>query len=84
MTTKKELFQVHGDKNIATADLTNSSGLIIHYIDDYYDKILVSFVSGEKILSTHYVKFNHSGAFRIGSMYFNMNDFIRSNYLIGG
>lgn len=80
MTTKKELFQEHGNSNIASAHLTNSNGAIIHYIDDSNDKILISFVSGEKIISTHYIKFNHAGAFRIGAMYFNLNNFMRSNY----
>lgn len=80
MTTKKELLQEYGNANIASAHLTNTSGVIIHYIDDYNDKILASVVSGDNIASTHYIKFNHAGAFRIGSMYFNINDFIRSNY----
>lgn len=80
MTTKKELFKEHGDNNIASAHLTNSSGVMIHYIDEYNGKILASIVSGEKIVSTHYIKFNHAGAFRIGLMYFNLNDFMRSNY----
>jgi hypothetical protein len=80
MTTKKELLQQHGNSNIASAHLTNNSGMIIHYMDDSNGKILVSFVAGEDIISTHYVKFNHAGAFRIGAMHFNINDFIRSNY----
>ena len=80
MTTKKELFQEYGNTIIASAHLTNSSGVIIHYIDDYNDKLLTSIVNGDKTISTHYIKFNHTGAFRIGQMYFNINDFIRSNY----
>ncbi len=80
MTTKKELLQYHGNTIIASAHLTNTSGMIIHYMDDSNNKILASFAVGEKIISTHYIKFNHAGAFRIGSMYFNINDFIRSNY----
>ena len=80
MTTKKELIQEYGDNNIASAHLTNSSGMIIHYIDDGNEKLLLSFVTGDKIISTHYIKFNHAGAFRIGALYFNLNNFIRSNY----
>lgn len=80
MTTKKELFQEYGNANIAAAHLTNSSGVIIHYMDDSNNKILVSLVAGDSILSTHYIKFNHAGAFKIGQLYFNINDFIRSNY----
>lgn len=80
MTTKKELLEEYGNTIIATAHLTNSSGVIIHYMDEYNGKLLASIVSGDKTISTHYIKFNHAGAFRIGSMYFNINDFIRSNY----
>ena len=80
MTTKKELMQEYGNKNIAAAHLTNSSGMIIHYMDDSNNKILVSFVVGDIILSSHYIKFNHAGAFRIESTYFSLNDFISSNY----
>lgn len=80
MTTKKELIKEHGNNNVASAHLTNSSGVIIHYIDDYNDKLLASIVSSEKVISSHYIKFNHNGGFRIGSRHFNMNEFIRSNY----
>ena len=80
MTTKKELIQEYGDNNIASAHLTNSSGMIIHYIDDGNEKLLLSFVTGDKIISTHYIKFNHAGAFRIGVMHLNLSNFIRSNY----
>lgn len=80
MTTKKELIQEHGNTNIASASLTNTGGVIIHYIDDGNEKLLLSFVSGDKVMSTHYVKFNHAGAFRIGQLYFNLNNFMRSNY----
>ena len=80
MTTKKELLQEYGNNNIATAHLTNSSGIIIHHIDDDNEKLLTSIVNGDKTISTHDSKCNHAGAFRIGAMYFNINDFIRSNY----
>lgn len=80
MTTKKELFKEYGSSNIATSHLTNSSGLIVHYINYSNDKILISIVSSDTILSTHYVKLYDNGGFRIGSRYFNMNEFIRSNY----
>ena len=80
MTTKKELFKEYGTSNIASSHLTNSSGLIVHYIDDYNDKILISIVSSDTILSTHYIKLHDNGAFRIGASYFNINEFIRSNY----
>lgn len=80
MTTKKELLQEYGNANIATSHLTNTSGVIIHYIDHGNDKLLLSIVCGNKILSSHYVKYNSSGAFRVGSMYFSLNEFIRSNY----
>lgn len=80
MTTKKELFQAYGNTIIATAHLTNSSGAIIHYMDHSNDKLLLSIVSGDTIVSTHYVKLHHNGAFKVGSMYFNLNNFIRSNY----
>ena len=80
MTTKKELLLEHGSNNIASTHLTNSGGVIIHYIDDYNEKLLTSIVSGDNIISTHYIKFNHAGAFRIGAMYFNLNNFMRSNY----
>ena len=79
MTTKKELLLEHGNNKIASAHLTNNGGMIIHYIDDGNEKLLLSFVTGDKIISTHYVKFNHAGAFRIGALYFNLNNFIRSN-----
>lgn len=80
MTTKKELLQEYGNANIASTHLTNNGGLIIHYIDHGNDKILISFVSSDAIISTHYIKLHDNGAFRIGAMYFNINDFIRSNF----
>lgn len=80
MTTKKELFLEHGNTIIASAHLTNSSGVIIHYMDHNESKLLLSIVSGDKILSTHYVKYNNNGGFRLGTTYFNLSDFIRSNY----
>lgn len=80
MTTKKELLQDHGNSIIASAHLTNSSGVIIHYLDHSNDKILISFVTGDAIMSAHYVKLHHNGAFRIGPLYFNLSNFIRSTF----
>ena len=77
---KKELIYEYGNCNLASAHLTNSSGVVIHYIDDYSEKILASIVLGDKVISTHYVKLQNNGAFRINGMYFNIGDFIRSRF----
>ena len=77
---KKELIYEYGNCNLASAHLTNSSGVVIHYIDDYNEKILCSIVSGDRVISSHYVKLHYNGSFRINGMYFNIGNFIRSNF----
>lgn len=77
---KKQMIYEYGNTTIASKHLSNSSGVTIHHIDDWNGKVLVSIVSSDRILSTHYVKLYDNGAFRIGSKHFNMNEFIRSNY----
>lgn len=77
---KKQMIYEYGNATIASKHLSNSSGVTIHHIDDWNGKVLVSIVSSDRIISTHYVKLHHNGSFRINKLYFNVCDFIRSRF----
>lgn len=74
---KKELIALYGNTVIGGTLISNVHSALVHHMDEGEEKLLCSLMSGEKIISYHYVKYDEYGRFRIGNMNMNLKNFLR-------
>lgn len=75
--TKKELITLYKNTIIGTTHTSNTSGVLIHHIDD--EKLLCSIISNNTTISYHYVRHDEYGSFRIGNLTMNLDNFLRAS-----